>query len=217
MTLALPFCVPLEGSEAYLERHLNDLAAEKRIVLATAEEGRLAELENKPAETATSYFRVMKLGIDLACGGRIIDALVADACESVGSTQLKKEIPKLDSQQSAAIARELEDLDAQRESIGTILENEDAWTRAVLGNGLAARIIQRFIARGIYLAFQQKAVARYNLNRRQTFELATSLAAHAFELEKGRPARNWNDLVPAYLQRIPLDPGATNQLPFSLR
>jgi hypothetical protein len=216
-SLSLPYCVPVNGSKAFNARHNNDLSAGKQIALAMAEEGRLADLQNNPAAAATNYLAVTKLGIDLERGGVLIDMLVAIACESIGTTRLKEEIPKLTAQQSAAFARELEQLEAGREPIEKILENEDAFQRSQEQHGFIRAFIERVIERRMLLNIRQKAVSNYNQYRQQTLKMEMKLAAHAFELEKGSPPKSWNDLIPAYLQRIPLDLGTTNQLTFSPR
>lgn len=212
--LARRCCVPTEGSVAYMDRHINDLSAAKQIAGALAAQGRLAELENHPAEAATNYLTVIKLGIELERGGVLMDALVAIACESIGATRLAEEVPKLTAGQSDALAREVEKLEAGREPIEKIMEREKAWSRSQqkgIGDMIGGFITRRMIRSG-----QQKILSKYNKNCQKPLELEVSLAAHAFELEKGRKPEGWSDLVPAYLQSIPLDPGTTNQWAFSL-
>jgi hypothetical protein len=207
--------VPTEYSLGYLNRHINDLAAAKHIAWALAAEGRLAELENHPAEAATNYLTVMKLGVELDRGGVLIDALVAIACESLGTKPLANEVPKLTAEQSRALARNVEDLTAAREPMEKIVEHEHAFRRSVL---TGIRNMMGFVVLRRRLRInEQQVVSKYYQNCRPSLELQGRLAAHAFELEKGRPAKDWNDLVPAYLERIPLDPGTTNQLPFVYR
>jgi hypothetical protein len=45
-------------------------------------------------------------------------------------------------------------------------------------------------------------------------KIEASLASHAFELDRGRPATNWTDLVPTYLPSIPDDPATGASLTF---
>jgi hypothetical protein len=208
--------VPTEYSLDYLDRHDDyDLSAARRIAGVLGAEGRLAELENHAAEAATNYLTVMKLGVELDRGGVLIDALVAIACESLGTKLLANEVPKLTAEQSHALARNVEDLEATREPMEKIVEHEHAFRRSGL-NGIR-NMIGSVVLRRRLRVNEQQVVSRYYQNCRPSLELQGKLAAHAFELEKGRPATGWNDLVPAYLKRIPFDPGTTNQLPFVVR
>jgi hypothetical protein len=51
----------------------------------------------------------------------------------------------------------------------------------------------------------------------QSRELSVILAARLFELENGRSAKCFSDLVPKYLENIPTDPRTGREIPFSLK
>ena len=210
--LSRPCRVPTERSTAYMGRHLAELAALKQMARALAAEGRLASLANQPAAAATNYLTVIKFGLEVERGGVLIDALVAIACESMGARQLAAEVPRLSAEQSRALLRQVEDLESGREPIEKIMEQENAWARSQQ-KGITG-LIERGVARWTMSSSRQKVLTKYNQECRRPLDLEASLAGRAFELEKGRPAKDWGDLVPAYLERIPLDPGTTNQLQF---
>ena len=70
--------VPLQFSENYMANHLNDLAGCKRLAQVLAAEGRLAEMEDRPADAARSYLEAIHLGAESARGGVLIDQLVGN-------------------------------------------------------------------------------------------------------------------------------------------
>jgi hypothetical protein len=65
---------------------------------------------------------------------------------------------------------------------------------------------------------REKSPARWwaeETARRRT--LAAAVAARLFRADHGRPASSWGDLVPAYLPRVPADPGSPDGAPLTLR
>ena len=69
---------------------LSHLATLKRLGQTLTSEGRLAELENRPADAAEAYLAVIHLGHAMCQGGLIIDSLVGLAIESMGTAGLDK-------------------------------------------------------------------------------------------------------------------------------
>ena len=67
--------VPLDYSPTN-ETHFSNLATLKRLALALAAEGRLAELENRPADAAAAYLATIRLG-QAVCRGGVTDATTA--------------------------------------------------------------------------------------------------------------------------------------------
>src|SRR5262249_49798187 len=66
----------------------HDLMVLKSLALRLNAEGRLAEIENRPADAAQSYLQAIRLGAKMSHGGLLIHRLVGIACEGVGSISL---------------------------------------------------------------------------------------------------------------------------------
>jgi len=73
----------------------------KRLGQAMTAEGRLAEMENRPADAAEAYLAVIRFGCAIGEGGLIIDSLVSIAIDTIGTSRLEK-LPRPSMPNSAA-------------------------------------------------------------------------------------------------------------------
>ena len=99
--------VPLDYSATNASRS-PELAKLKRLARALEAEGRLAKLENRPADAAAAYLTVIRLGSAIRQGGTILDSLVGIAVEAIGTAPMEKLAPGLDAKQCREIAAALE-------------------------------------------------------------------------------------------------------------
>src|ERR1035441_8694430 len=81
--------VPLDYS-ATSAANVHNLPVIKRLAQAMTAEGRLAEMENRPADAAEAYLAVIRLGCAMNQGGLIIDSLVGIAIDSIGSAGMQR-------------------------------------------------------------------------------------------------------------------------------
>lgn len=194
--------VPLDYS-ATNTAFLGNLAAIKRLAQAMTAEGRLAEMENRPADAAAAYLAVMRLGVASSHGGLIINSLVSIAIDTIGAARMEKLVTNLDAKQCREAAAALESCEAQREPTDTIMRQERAWARRVYGlKGQLARLL-------MFKSLKQsegKWVAKAKAQQTRTRSLLIQLAARAYELEKGQRPKSLADLVPVYLKTIPQNP-----------
>lgn len=196
--------VPLEFSQRYASQHIYELQQIRMLAYAFLAEGKVAELENRTNDAARAYLDAARLGINSRRGGPLIDNLVGIAEEVMGTAQLQKLVPNLDAKTTAEAARELEALDASKETWDQILQNEKHWVRGMYP-GLQYRITE--LVTSIELrASKAKARQKYEAQQNKTRRLILDLAAHAYELDKGHRPTNAADLVPAYLKAAPIDP-----------
>jgi hypothetical protein len=204
------------NAQGYWGRRLDDLSSVKKVALALVAKGNLAEMEGKPMEAAEDYVGGVKLGMDVVHGGVVIDALVAAACEAMGTAGLKTIVPKLDGAQSREILEELQKLEASRETKQDILKHEEMFARRTAGFRYVFYELIKII-NPAYNTSLNTALAKYDAQLRRTKGLEWMLALRAFELEKGRKAQGWGDLVPDYLKETPKDPGTDKVLPWPPR
>jgi len=196
--------VPERYSPVYAENHLRELADIRLLAQAFLAEGKLAEMEQLTNGAEDSYLDAIRLGIECPRGGTLIDALVGNAIEAMGTWQLKKVIPNLDAKTSGEMAHQLEALDATKETWGQVLQEEKYWSRRTFP-GLEHRVGELV---GWYSLRASKAKAKQRLITQQTKtrKLIIDLAARAYELDKGHRPAAAADLVPKYLNAIPQDP-----------
>jgi hypothetical protein len=198
--------VPMEFSVAYSARHAPQLLELKLLAQAFLAEGRLAEMDQRTNAAANAYLDATRLGVECRRGGPLIDNLIGLAIESMGTTHLQSFAGKLDAKTSGELAREIETLDAQRETWPQVLQNERDWSRRAFP-GFRYRIAT-FFASSKLKAARAKTGQRFNAQTEKTRRLMVDLAAHAYEMEKGRPPGSIADLVPNYLKAVPQDPAA---------
>jgi hypothetical protein len=183
--------------------YLQNLTSLKSLARTAAAEGRLAELENRPADAAKCYSDVIRLACESSRGGRIIECLVAVALESIGTSRLGKLVLVLEPGKCRELALALEMSDSLRDSTNVVLHQEREWARRAYG--LKGQI-QLILSWRTLKQTQQGCLARLHAQQLQTRKLMVDLAARAYESDKGQKPKDLNDLVPGYLKSVPLDP-----------
>ncbi len=194
--------VPLDYSPTN-SAHIEHLSGFKRLSQAVTATGRLADLENRPADAARAYLTAIQLGTAVSQGGLLIDSLVGIAIESLGATPLQRLVPALDARQCREVIAVIEAGESRREPVEAVLARERVWMDQTYG--LKGRII-RLVAFHSTRQSEQRATAKVQSHQARMRALMIQLAARAYELEKGEPAKGFADLVPVYLKAIPQDP-----------
>ena len=196
--------LPADSAMANVSGMLVDLQNLKSLARLLIEEGRLAEMDNRNADASRSYVDTIQFGNELSRGGFIINRLVGIACQAMGTSALSKLVPKLKPAEAHPVVIQLEQLDRTEISWDEIARNEKRFARHQLGKGFNPitwvmtrwttwRSIQRAEMR------QQRLVAHLRL-------LSTELAVRCYQSEQGRAPAALTQLVPKYLQQVPLDP-----------
>jgi hypothetical protein len=203
--------VPVSYTKEYITTDVAKLPRLKLLAQALAAEGRLAELENRPADAARSYLDTVDLGIACSHGAVLIDALVAVAMESIGTRSLETLMNSLDAASCRDIAARLETLDAGRESWKNISQQERDWMRGA--QPVTGRFEEIFKG-GLLRATQQSVEKRFYTQVTRTRRLMIDFAARAYELEHQQKPKNFADLVPACLKAIPQDPLSGTNMTF---
>jgi hypothetical protein len=207
--------VPLEFSHAFNENHLADFICIKELAHALVTEGKLAEMEKHPDDAAQSYLDTVRLGIESAHGGILIDQMVGTACEFLGVENLQKIADKLDAKSCRETASALESLDSQRQTWDEVMQQEHDWSRRTF-TGLRYEIVRLMSHKSLEKNYQ-KAEEKFQEQQLATRQLTMDLAARAYNLETGHPATSPADLVPDYLKAIPQDPLTGTNLVYSPR
>jgi hypothetical protein len=206
--------VPLDFSATYSatnDTNIRHLAIMKQLAYSLTAEGKLAEMENRPADAAEAYLAVIRLGCAMSQGGLIIDSLVSIAIDTIGTARLEKLAPTLDAKQCREAASALEACEARRQSTDTIMRQERAWARRVWG--FKGQIVRLLTFRALK-QIKQGWVAKAKAQQTRTQSLVIQLAARAYELEKGERPKSLADLVPVYLKTIPQDPSTGTNMAY---
>ena len=202
--------VPVQFTAAFNSNHGSDLAPIKFLARAFIAEGRLAEMENRPADAAKSYLDTIHLANESARGGLLIDKLVGIAIEIVGMDHLQRLVPHLDANACRETAGALEVLDSNKQSWDDLIQQESAWSHAAF-HGWRYEFI-RWKERKSHASAMATIKQKFDAQQQRTRQLMVDLAARAYELDKGHPPASAADLVPEYLKAVPKDPATGTNL-----
>lgn len=156
----------------------------------------------------------VRLGVMLHRGSTIIDSLIGTAIQGVAHKQLadlRRHLPPDNLRQAiAALAR----AEAECEDVALIQTRDRAMTERAFG--WAARLENLIEESG---AQSNRGSALLDAQRRRIATgrlLQADLAIRLFQNEHGHPPPTLNDLVPAYLPAVPLDPYSNQPLQYRL-
>lgn len=200
-TCAVPIKTFLEDFQAMS----NVLMGQKRLAQLLVAEGRLAELEDRPADAVRSYLDAVRLGQEISRGGFLINRLVGIACSAIGMAPLGRLAPNLEGEQLKPIVAELETIDRAGVTWEEVLAAEKAFTRhEVLKLPFSlAWLIEEWKG---FRASIRKGQDKHNEMAARLRLLATELALRGFNTETGRPPAALDELLPNYLRAVPVDP-----------
>lgn len=202
--LQQPCQVDLEYQEYYLNRHLPQIAALKRLVQAMIAEGWLAELENRRSDAARIYLDALILSREICRGGVTIDKLVGIAGDAIACQHLSRLAGRLDAAEAKTAVKALEAFQEREEPVEAVIRQEKAYCHRAFG--LRERLVAIFTYKQRQ-AMEENLRAKYEARIRQRRQLTVDLAARAYELENSRAPKSLSDLTPAYLKQTP--PGAS--------
>ncbi len=208
--------VPLSTTRGWVETHAVEQRSFKRLAAALGVQARAEELEGRTNGVAAAWLDLLLLGPAMSRSGILSDSLSGLALESVGLMGLRPMVPSLDAAFCRSAAQDLEKLEARRDAPTRVLETEANWSRVSFG------LVDVFggLLRGSGKARREAEFAqRHHPVVRRTRLLALQLAARALELERGTPVKTADEVVPAVLKAVPLDPesGKPLELPTTLR
>jgi hypothetical protein len=188
----------------------SDLPKFKSLALLISAEGRMQELDNRPADAAQCYIDAIHFGCEISHGGLMINRLVSIACEGVGETRLFKLVPKLSRDQIRPLVPELEQINSYEVSWDEVLRNENRFIRAQLGKypnplKLVSELWQARSEKRVIRDRHYIAITRLRL-------LTVELALRCYRSEQGHAPGSLDQLVPKYLQRVPSDPFSDHPL-----
>jgi hypothetical protein len=196
--------MPLDSALTNSGVMLGGLTGMKRLVQLLAAEGRLAGMENRPADAARSYTDAIHFGNEISRGGMLITRLVGIACEAIGCGQLAKVVPKLDAKDCRAAVGELEKVDSERVAWSEVLRNERYYAGHVMNNRFNPII---FVGAWVQTwQTRHKAEVRHKTIVAHERLVMAELALRCYQSEQGRAPGQLSELIPNLVSKIPQDP-----------
>ena len=202
--------VPVVYNEAYVTNLLNELAACKQLAFAFTAEGRLAEQTKRTNDALRIYLDLVKFGKECGRGGVLISKLVSLNCEALGTQELRRLSAGLSASDTQNLLEALTRIQSNEESLESWLEPEKVWSRTAYKNWRYA--LARWTMRRTMRAAEQKATDKYYLQQTELRLLRADLALRLYRLEKGAYPNRLEDLVPRYLDSVPIDPFSNQPL-----
>jgi hypothetical protein len=196
--------VPTDSAMTNISGVLADLAGLKSLVRLLSEEGRLAEMETRYGDATHSYLDAIRFGNEISRGGFIIHRLVGIACEAIGNTPLSKLVPKLTSDEVRSVIAELEKIDRAGVTWDEVRRNETRFAQYQMGKSFNP--VMWLMTRWQGWRSIQRAEMRHNRVAAHVRLLTAELAVRCYQSEQGRAPSVLEQLVPKYLQRVPIDP-----------
>jgi hypothetical protein len=194
--------------------HIPELMGEKRLAQALVARGNFAQTEGRINDAVNDGATIIALGIESAHGGPLISALVEIAIESMGVKQLAAAIPSLDKEGALQCLQTLQKAVADRDPFAKVMSAERLYYLHEPLREKLSELYERITEPNEAAKIEAKARSMYEAHGLTLLRIEAQLAARAFELEKGRPATNWSDLVPTYLPAIPNDPTTNRPIQF---
>lgn len=198
---------PANLSSPQVPNYLDGLRNLSRLILLEAE---AAKADGDGKRLLSACIEHYKFGIESSRGGRAIEGSVG---ASIRSKALVSFSLILSSGDPALCRKAALGLFAARSKVPPVeeyLEMSNRWKKAL---PLLQRLKNR---KALAMSSDAEEGFRLRLEKVQQHESETlrDLAAAAFELEHGRAATNWTELVPEYLPEIPRN--VTNNTPLAL-
>jgi hypothetical protein len=197
-------CEPTEAIITNFSATMPQLAGFKALGQLLAADGRLAELDNRPADAAASYCDAILLGNEVSRGGLIIHRLVGVAIEAIGGTRLAKVLPQLDAEQRAAVIARLEHIEDVRVTWPEVMRNENAYVRHELRK--IPNLVQMVVGWWQSRPARTRAVVRHDLTVAHLRLDLAELALQSYRSQNGHGPGMIEELVPRYIKSLPLDP-----------
>ena len=212
--LQQPGAVPVMFSESWFARaHSAEVMGLKQAARALQAEAEWHQRRGDTHAALLASLDGLRLSETTQRGGVLIDHLVGMAGETMAWMVLTNVTGHLTGADCRTASRALEEFESRREPFAAIQRREREWSRRSYGAFQRLGHVIRSRTLGVDPGTRQaesNAVARLQQRIRENNDLLLRLAARAHTLEKGAPPARAADLVPAYLQRVPVDP-ATGQ------
>ena len=209
--LQLPGVVSVQMSESWFTVHTPELMNLKKAAQVLDCE---AELRSRRGDTNGAWLTALdglRLAESAQRGGVLIDFLVASACEAIAVHRMTNLVSGLGLEDCKQAAKALTEHDARRDSLESILKREKEWSSRAYS--LLMRIRAAISPKtGLTPDLAENVAKTYNSRTHELRFVLLRIAARAYELERGIAPAQAADLVPAYLQRVPLDPATGKPL-----
>jgi hypothetical protein len=196
--------VPPDTAMTNMPAMINQLSGMKRLAQLLAAEGLLHQLDHQTVEAVHTYVDAIRFGNEISRGGILINRLVGVAIEAIGRAPLAKLVPSLTPAQARQLIADLEKIDASRVSWDEVRAAERRYARHYMAS--QANPMVWIVGWWQSIGAVKRAVGRHNSVVAQERLLMIELALRCYRADQACPPARLEDLVPAYLAKLPQDP-----------
>jgi hypothetical protein len=206
--------VPLENSQEGMERHFEALSPIRAVGRLLQGEALVAQADGRIADASKAYHDELALGQAVTQGGMGVDHSIGSVIQWQAIVGLRKLRDRLPVEEIPAILRELEAADRKRVPLEAVEARWLAWYQGA--HNPLTRTMFRLSGIEKKGRADELGVVRKGRDRveRDLRFLLAELAIHAYHQDKGTWPRSLNDLVPAYVSAVPIDPGTGKPLDY---
>jgi len=206
--LELPCAVPVMMNEQWTATQITNMMNLKSAAWAMDAEIFHRQKEGDLAGAVDESYDLLRYGRAISRYGVWINVLVGSACEVIAVRRMTNLLSSLNAEQCKRAASHLERHELQRESFNEITGREKEWQRK--SSSLIARLQEDFkkhILRQKPLEIMSvpDIEKEYQARALEIRRLMLAVASRAFELERKRKPQSASELVPVYLQTLPVD------------
>ena len=212
--LRMGVAVPLIYSENVLDTEA--LRALRTLARALAARARVAAAKGDHALAANYCLQDIELGAKCARGGVLVHWLVGSAINGIGYSQLYELLPQLNAKQCLQLANSLEEFERTPNDYRQMLLRERVWCERAQGPyGHLALIVVDLAGIDFPGHLELDPPRLHDLAKSRL--LRSELALRAYTGFEGEYPMTFAELVPKYLEDLPLDPFDSNGGPLRYR
>ena len=143
-----------------------------------------------------------------------MDRLVGIVCETIGVNSLQKITGALDAATCRVLSKQLQEFERREESVTEVLRNEAEWVRRTFPLWQRIPAMIPIESLNPTKRVQKDFVKKCNQSEIPFKRLIINLAVRAYELDRGQQPKSLNELVPDYLDAVPVDPATGTKLTY---
>lgn len=204
--LDLPSAVPVEMGEDWYIRHSPNMITQKQAAQALAAEATLRQRQGDYAGALEDCLDLLRFSQATSRGGIRPHILSGMACEGIAFQVLGLFGANLELAELRKALTQLQKHDAQRDPWPDVARRTSEWARKSYPISLRLMFWFQSIMPHSGPTADEKLEARYLKQMTDDRRFVLRLAARAFALERGRDPKTVEELVPGFLDKLPVDP-----------
>lgn len=203
---ATDFAHAANSVESWQTLPLPEIQSLRAAARALMREAELAQQQGRFRDAADISIENMRLGHATARGGLLVDYLVGIAIEGIGQSTLYPAITNLDADSCRDLTAAIEQVDQSREPLADVSARDRIWSEHACGWYSHFGVVLQDLTTGS--SDWDQHIGDWSLPRMQAANrlIVVELGLRRYQLAHASPPESLEQLVPEFLDRIPIDP-----------